>query len=56
MKQLKILIPNNLLTRLPILSAKVKAGSNLNKLKIETKQILYLLYQHNKITEKIKSL
>ena len=32
-KQLKILTPNKLLTRPPILLAKIKAGNNLNKLK-----------------------
>ena len=39
-KQLKILTPNKLLTRPPILLAKIKAGNNLNKLKNEIRQIL----------------
>ena len=30
-----------------------KAGNNSNKLKTEIGQILYLLYQHNKITKKL---
>ena len=47
-KGLTILTPNKLLTRLPILLAQVKAGKNL-----EIRQILYLLYQHNKITKKV---
>ena len=43
---LKILTPNKLL-------AKIKAGDNSYKLKNEIRQILYLLYQHNKITQKV---
>ena len=50
---LKILTPNTLLTRLPILLAQIKAGNNLNKLKNEIRKMLYLLYQHNKITKKV---
>ena len=49
-KGLKILAPNTLITRLPILLAQIKPGNNLYKLKIEMKQILYLLYY--KITKK----
>ena len=45
-KGLKILTPNKLSTRLPILLAQIKAGNNSCKLKIEIKEILYLLYQH----------
>ena len=52
-KELKILTPNKLLTRLPILLAQVKAGNNSYKLKNEIRQILSLLYQHNKITTKV---
>ena len=40
-KGLKILTPNKLLTRLPILLAQIKAGNNSNKLKDEVTQILY---------------
>ena len=43
-KALKILIRNKLLTRFP--------NNNSNKLKIEIRQILYFLYQHNQITKK----
>ena len=50
-KGLKILTSNKLLTRLPILLAQIKAGNNSYKLKNEIRQILYLLYQHNKITK-----
>ena len=42
-----------MLPRLPILLAQIKAGSNSYKLKNETRQILYLLYKHNKITKKV---
>ena len=52
-KGLKILTPNKLLTRLPILLVQIKAGNNLYKLKKEIRQILYLLHQHNKITKNV---
>ena len=52
-KTLKFLTPNKLLTRLPILLAQIKAGNNSYKLKNEIRQILYLLYQHYKITKKV---
>ena len=51
-KGLKILTPNKLLTRLPILLAQIKARNNSYKLKNEITQILYYLYHHNKITKK----
>ena len=53
---LKILTPNKLLTRLPILLAQAKAGNNSYKLRNEIRQILYLLYQHNKITKKFTTI
>ena len=52
-KRLKILTQGKLLTRLPILLVQIKAGNNSNKLKNEIRQILYLLYQPNKITKKV---
>ena len=51
-KRFKILTPNKLLTRLPTLLAQIKAQKNSYKLKNEIRKILYLLYQHNKITKK----
>ena len=51
--RIKISILNKLLTRLPMLLAQTKAGNNSYKLKNEIRQILYLLYQHNKITKKV---
>ena len=50
---LKILTPYKLLTRLSLLLAQVKAGSTSYKLKNKIRQILYLLYHHNKITKNI---
>ena len=44
--------PNKLLTKLQILLAQIKAGNNSYKLKNKIRQTLYILYQHNKITEK----
>ena len=55
-KGLKILTPNKLLTTLSILLAQIKAGHNSFKLKNEIRQILYLLYQYNKITKKVYNL
>ena len=52
-KGLKILIPNKLLTRLPVLLAQVKAGNNSYKLKSKIRQILYSSYQHNEITKNL---
>ena len=52
-KGIKILTPNKLLTRLPVLLAQIKARNDSCKLKNEIRQIVYLLYQHNKIIKKI---
>ena len=52
-KGLKILTPNKLLTRFPILPAQIQAGNNSYKLKNEIRQILYFLKQHNKTTKKV---
>ena len=52
-KGIKILMPNKLLTRLPILLAQIKFENNLYKLKNEIRQILYLLYLHNKMAKKV---
>ena len=51
--RLTVLTPNKLLTRLPLLLAQIKAGKSSCKLKNKMRQILYLLYQHNKITKKV---
>ena len=41
---LKILIPSQMLSRLPITLAQLKAGNNSEKLKNEIRQLLYSLY------------
>ena len=50
-KGLKMLTPNKVLTRLPVLLAQIKVGNNSYKLRNEISKILYFLYQHNKITK-----
>ena len=42
---LKKLTPNEILSRLPISLAQLKAGNNLEKLKNEIRQLLYSLYR-----------
>ena len=44
-KGLKILIPNQILSRLPITLAQLKARNNSEKLKNEIRQLLYSLYR-----------
>ena len=53
---LENLTPNKLLTRLPILLAQIRTGYNSYKLKNEIREILFLLYQHNKITRKFTAI
>ena len=53
--RLKILTPDKLLARFSILLAQMKAGNNSSKLKYEIRQVLYLLYQHNKSTKKVNN-
>ena len=50
-KGLKILTPNQTLSRLPISLAQLKAGSNSEKLKNEIRQLLYSLYRPKKLTK-----
>ena len=50
---LKILTPNQMLQRLPIALAKVKAGNNSENLLNEIRQIIYSLYQSKEITKKL---
>ena len=50
---IKKLASKKLLPRLPILLAQMKARNNSNNLKYEIRKMLYLLYQHNKITKKV---
>ena len=50
---LKILTPNQILSRLPIVLVQLKAGNNSEKLKNETREILYSLYRSKKLTKQI---
>ena len=52
-KGLKILTPKQVLQRLPIAVAQVKAGNNSENLLNEIKQIVYSLYQAKQITKKV---
>ena len=50
---LKILTPNQMLSRLPISLAQLKAGNNSVKLKNEIRQILYSLCRSKKLTKQL---
>ena len=50
---LKILTPNQMLKRLPIALAQVKAGNNSESLLNEIRQIVYPLYRSKEITKKV---
>ena len=50
---LKILTPNQMLSRLPISLAQLKAGNNSQKLKNEIRQLLYSLYRSKKLTKQL---
>ena len=50
-KGLKILTPKQMLSRLPIILAQLKAGNNSEKLKNEIRQLLYSLYRSKKLTK-----
>ena len=50
---IKILTPNQMLNRLPIVLAQLQAGNNSNKLKNEIRQLLYSLYRSKNMTEQI---
>ena len=52
-KGLKILTPNQTLSRLPISFAQLKAGNNSEKLKNEIRQLLYSLYRSKKLTKQL---
>ena len=49
----KILTPKEMLQRLPIALAQVKAGNNSESLLNEIRQIVYSLYQSKQITKKV---
>ena len=50
---LKILTPNQMLSRLTISLAQLKAGNNSEKLKNKIRQLLYSLYRSKKLTKQI---
>ena len=50
---LKILTPKQMLQRLPIALAQVKAGNNSESLLNEIRQIVYSLYQSKQITKNL---
>ena len=52
-KGLKILTPDQILSRLPITLAQLKAGNNSQKLKNEIRQLLYSLYRSKKLTKQL---
>ena len=48
---LKLLTPDQMLSRSPISLAQLKAGNNSKKLKNEIMQLLYSLYRSKKLTK-----
>ena len=50
---LKILTPNQMLSRLPVSLAQLNAGNNSEKLKNKIRQLLYSLYRSKKLTKNI---
>ena len=52
-KGLKVLTPNQMLSRLPITLAQLKAGNNSEKLKNEIRQLLYSLYRSKNMTKQV---
>ena len=50
---LKILTPNQMLKRLPIALAQIKAGNNSESLLNEIRQVVYSLYRSKEITKKV---
>ena len=50
-QRLKMLTPNQMLSRLPITLAQLKVGNNSEKLKNEVRQLLYSSYRSKKINQ-----
>ena len=48
---LKTLTPNQMLSRLPISLAQLKAGYHSEKIKNETRKLLHFLYRYRKLTK-----
>ena len=53
---LKILTPQEMITRLLILLAQLKAGNNSQKLKNEIRQLLYHLYRSKNLSKTISTI
>ena len=51
--RIKILTPKQMIQRLPIALAQVKAGNNSENLSNEIRQIIYSAYQSKEITNKV---
>ena len=49
----KIITPQQIFTRLPILLAQIKAGNNSRELKNEIRQLLYSLYRSKLISKTV---
>ena len=52
-ERLKILTPEQMLSRLPVSLAQLKAGNNSEKLKNEIRQLLYSLYRSKKLNKTV---
>ena len=52
-KDFKILTPNQMLSRLPITYAQLKARNNSEKIKNEIRQLLYSLYRSKKLKKQL---
>ena len=52
-KSLKLLTPNQMLSKLPITLAQLSAGNNSEKLKTEIRQLLHSLYRSKKHTKQL---
>ena len=50
---LKILTPNQMLSRWPITLAQLNAGNNSEKLKNEIRELLYFLYRSKRLTKNL---
>ena len=52
-EDIKILTPNQMLSRLPISLAQLEEGNNSNKFKNEIRQLLYSLYHSKNMTKQV---
>ena len=52
-KSLKILTPNQILSRIPISLVQLKGGNNSEKLKNEIRQLLHSFYRSKKVTKQL---